>query len=151
RVSTPREPIGAVTITLDDPADTARIDSQFLSDYDEVVEPLECPPEQEAGSVCLRVSPDYADGIRKSAQEQAILTIRDRIDKRGVPEPSVKEKGQQIVVELPGLDEEETERVKDLIGRTAKLEFKMVDEGSEHMRQLFDHVRNDPKAEELGI
>lgn len=151
RVSTPREPVGAVTITMDDPADTARIDSQFLSDYDEVVAPLECPPEQQAGSVCLRVSPDYADGIRKSAQEQAILTIRDRINKRGVAEPSVKERGEQIVVELPGLGEQETERVKDLIGRTAKLEFKMVDEDSEHMRRLYRHVNEDPRAKELQI
>lgn len=152
RVSTPRQPIGAVSITLDDAAQKSEIDSDFLSDYDEVLEPLDCPEEAETERlVCLRVSPDYADGIRKSAQEQAILIIRDRIDKRGVSEPSVKTKGSQIVVELPGLDEEEIERIKDMIGRTAKLEFKMVEDGSDYMRDLYRHASEDPAAKDLGI
>jgi preprotein translocase subunit SecD len=135
-VTAPRQPIGAVTITFDDPAAKSRIDAQFLSDYDEIIEPRECPAEQRDSSMCFRVSSEYADGIRKSAQNQAVITIRDRIDKRGVAEPSVKSKGDQIVVELPGLREEEIERVKDLIGRTAKLEFKMVEDGSEYMQKL---------------
>lgn len=150
-VTTPRQPIGAVTITLDDPTAKSRIDAQFLSDYDEVIEPIECPAEQRDKSVCFRISPEYADGIRKSAQEQAVITIRDRIDARGIAEPSVKSKGQQIVVELPGLDKEESQRIKDLIARTAKLEFKMVADGSEYMRKLYRHVDADPKAKELGI
>jgi preprotein translocase subunit SecD len=151
RVSTPRQPVGAVTITLDDPAAKSRIDAQFLSDYDEIIEPRECPAEQSENSLCFRVSPEYADGIRKTAQEQAVITIRDRIDKRGVSEPSVKAKGEQIVVELPGLQESEIERVKDLIGRTAKLEFKMIDDGSEFMQKLYSHVDQDAKAKELDI
>jgi preprotein translocase subunit SecD len=151
KVTTPRQPIGAVTITLDDPAAKSRIDSKFLSDYDEIIEPLECPAEQRDNSLCFRVSPEYADGIRKSAQDQSVITIRDRIDKRGVAEPSVKSKGEQIVVELPGLREEEIERVKDLIGRTAKLEFKMVEDGSEYMRKLYAHVNGDARAKELKI
>ena len=150
-VTTPRQPVGAVTITLDDPAAKARIDAQFLSDYDEVVEPLECPAEQAASALCFRVSPQFADGIRKTAQEQAVLTIRDRIDKRGVAEPSVKSKGSQIIVELPGLQESETERIKDLIARTAKLEFKMIEDGSEYMQKLYSHVDQDPRAKELNI
>ncbi|HWN67816.1 MAG TPA: protein translocase subunit SecD [Haliangium sp.] len=151
RVTTPRQPIGAVTITFDDPANKSKVDAAFLSDYDEIIEPLECPAEQRDNSMCFRVSPEYQDGIRKSAQDQAVITIRDRIDKRGVAEPSVKSKGSQIVVELPGLREEEIERVKDLIGRTAKLEFKMVEDGSEFMRNLYAHVDQDAKAKELKI
>jgi preprotein translocase subunit SecD len=150
-VTTPRTPVGAVTITFEDPANKAKVDSQFLSDYDEVLEPRECPAEQQASSTCFKVASTYADGIRKSALEQAVLTIRDRIDKHGVAEPSVKPKGDQIVVELPGLEEESIERVKDLIGRTAKLEFKMVDDGSEYMRKLYAYVNEDAKAKELKI
>jgi preprotein translocase subunit SecD len=152
KVTTPRQPIGAVTITLDNPADKSKIDSQFLSDYDEIIEPRECPAEQQASAVCFRVSPGFADGIRKSAQEQAVTTIRDRIDRYGVAEPSVKSKGDQIVVELPGLVEKgATARVKDLIGRTAKLEFKMIEDGSERMRNIYRHANEDPRAKELKI
>ncbi|WP_053333059.1 protein translocase subunit SecD [Haliangium ochraceum] len=151
RVTTPRQPVGAINVILEEEAQKSAIDADFLSDYAEILENRDCPEGLEATSVCLLVSPEYADGIRKSAQEQALIIIRDRINKRGVAEPSVKSKGNQIVVELPGLDEEEIERVKDLIGRTAKLEFKMVAENSEYMRELYQHVSEDAKAKELGI
>ncbi len=151
RVYTPSRPIGSVTIELESAEDKDKIDSAFLSDFDEVLEPQECPADRQERSVCVKVSSDYADGVRKSALEQAILTIRDRINERGVSEPSVKAKGDQIVVELPGLDEEEIERTKDLIARTAKLEFKMVDDGAEYMTKLYRHVEGDAKAQELGI
>ncbi|WP_428265933.1 protein translocase subunit SecD [Haliangium sp.] len=151
RVSTPSTPVGSVVVIPDDAADRDRIDAQFLSDYAEVIDLPPCPPEQPAAAVCIQVAATYADDARKSALEQAILTVRDRINQRGVAEPSVKQKGNQIVVELPGLDKEETERVKDLIERTARLEFKMVDENASFMRKLYGHVTKDPTAESLGI
>ena len=151
KVSTPVSPVGSVTIIPDDPAAKARIDAAFLSDYDETVIPRECPPDQKDSSVCLLVSPEYAAGIRESAQQQAIITIRDRINARGVADPSVKTKGEQIIVELPGLDEDEIARVKDIIGRTAKLEFKMVAEGSDFMKKLYQQVEGDEEATRLQV
>ncbi len=152
RVSNPRAPLGLVTITLNDPAERSRINAEFLSGYAETVDVLEeCPPEQAEATVCLQVSERYAEEIRKSAQQQAVLTIRDRINERGVAEPSVKTKGSQIVVELPGLDSEEVNRVKELIARTAKLEFKIVDENNAFMQSVYRHVESDPRAKELGI
>jgi len=88
----------------------------------------------------MRVSSDYAERIKKSALEQAIQTIRERINTKGVAEPSVVAKGEQIIVELPGLDPEQNKRVRNLIQRTAKLEFKMVVENSDHMKALLDKV-----------
>jgi preprotein translocase subunit SecD len=86
------------------------------------------------------VSSDYAEGIKASALEQAVRTVRERIDERGIAEPNVVEKGDQIIVELPGLDKEAIKRVKDLIERTAKLEFKIVAEDSPYMQALYGHV-----------
>jgi preprotein translocase subunit SecD len=151
RVTTPRVPVGGVNIILEDPAARERIDGQFLSDYDEVVTRRQCPDELAATSVCIRVSSDYGDRIKTAALDQAIKTIRDRIDERGVAEPTVISKGDQIIVELPGLDEATIDRVKDIIARTAKLEFKIVADGSDYMKRLFAHVENDPIARELGI
>jgi preprotein translocase subunit SecD len=159
RVTTPRPPIGAVSIHLDDPADRARIDARFLSDYDEIVVRRECPAEQRENSVCLRVSSDYAQRTKEAALEQAIDTIRDRIDERGVAEPTVISKGDQIIVELPGLiadpddptAEDPTMRVREIIARAARLEFKIVDDDSQFMANLYAHVTDDPEAERLGI
>jgi preprotein translocase subunit SecD len=61
-------------------------------------------------------------------QEQALKIIRNRIDQFGVAEPTVQAQGaDEIVVQLPGI--QDPERAKELIGRTALLEFKLLAEG----------------------
>ncbi|HEX6838555.1 MAG TPA: protein translocase subunit SecD, partial [Polyangia bacterium] len=56
--------------------------------------------------------------------------------KLAVSEPTIIRKGSDIIVELPGLKPEDFERVKKQIGRTAQLEFKMEDDGSEYMKKV---------------
>ncbi len=66
--------------------------------------------------------------LRDSAVTQAIETIRRRVDAFGVAEPVIqRQSGERIVLQLPGVDD--PERVKDLIGEVAFLEFRMVDFG----------------------
>jgi preprotein translocase subunit SecD len=63
--------------------------------------------------------------IRTGAVDQALEKIRNRIDAFGVSEPSISKQGtQRIVVQLPGL--KDPQRAIDLIGKTARLEFKLV-------------------------
>lgn len=65
--------------------------------------------------------------IRENALRQALETIRNRIDQFGVSEPVIVQQGEnQILVQLPGI--KDPERALELIGRTAQLEFKLVDE-----------------------
>jgi preprotein translocase subunit SecD len=86
--------------------------------------------------VRLRLDPDQIEEIRDYALRQAIETIRGRVDKFGVSEPTIIKKGTDIIVELPGLKPSDFERIKSIIGRTAQLEFKVVDDGSEYMRKV---------------
>ncbi|NOX35842.1 MAG: protein translocase subunit SecD [Deltaproteobacteria bacterium] len=68
-----------------------------------------------------------ADNIKKMATEQALETIRNRIDEFGVNEPDIRIQGEdRILLQLPGI--KEPERAKDLIGKTAQLTFQLVDE-----------------------
>ena len=70
------------------------------------------------------------DHIRKLAVDQALETIRNRIDQFGVSEPDIRIQGERrILIQLPGI--KETQRAKDLIGRTALLEFKLIDEAND--------------------
>ena len=70
-----------------------------------------------------------ADQIRESAVEQSLETIRNRIDQFGVTEPIIQRQGDQdILVQLPGI--QDPQRAKDLIGRTAVLQFKLLREGA---------------------
>lgn len=65
--------------------------------------------------------------LRKMATEQALETIRNRIDQFGVSEPDIRVQGERrVVVQLPGVHD--PERAKGLIGKTALLEFKIVDD-----------------------
>ncbi|MBN1931951.1 MAG: protein translocase subunit SecD [Desulfobacterales bacterium] len=65
--------------------------------------------------------------IKKLATEQALETIRNRIDQFGVSEPDIRLQGEKrILIQLPGI--KDTERAKELIGKTALLEFKLLDE-----------------------
>lgn len=77
----------------------------------------------------LGLATEYRREVRERTIGQSIEVIRNRIDEFGVAEPSISSQGtDRVVVELPGV--KEVDRAKDLIGRTAKLEFKMVDDKS---------------------
>lgn len=65
--------------------------------------------------------------IRDAALEQAERVVRSRIDKWGVSEPSINRRADKsIMVQLPGF--KDPEKARELLGRTAQLKFKMVDE-----------------------
>ncbi|MCB9973061.1 MAG: protein translocase subunit SecD [Rhodospirillales bacterium] len=65
--------------------------------------------------------------IKDQAIDQSIEVIRRRIDETGTKEPIIQRQGEdRILVQLPGVDN--PQRVKDLIGKTAKLSFHLVDE-----------------------
>lgn len=85
--------------------------------------------------------------IKDSAINQALETIRNRIDQFGVAEPLIQRQGlKQIVVQLPGI--KEPKRAKDLIKETALLEFKLLDEDS---KLAFDLPQRIPKGKEEEV
>jgi preprotein translocase subunit SecD len=87
------------------------------------------PTFDEGGFVAmtLRVGEKDAQDRKDKAVQQALETIRNRIDQFGVSEPTIQREGiNHIVVQLPGI--KDPQRAIDLIGRTARLDFKMVRE-----------------------
>lgn len=84
--------------------------------------------------------------IKDFAINQALETIRNRIDQFGVTEPIVQRQGlKQIVVQLPGI--KEPKRAKDLIKETALLEFKMLDEDAQLRLELPARIPKDMEEE----
>jgi len=144
-VKTPATPLGAVTVVFPEATKRDAIIASIRSDYGDTIAARECTPQDGPTAYCFRVSSDYADGIKKTALASAVNTIRERIDEKGVAEPSVVQKGDEIIVELPGLDEEKKQQTRDIIARTAKLEFKVVLDGEEFMRKLYGHVGSEGK------
>lgn len=77
--------------------------------------------------VTYGLSQSFKKEIEDSAVQKSIEVIRNRIDEFGVTEPEIVSLGSdRIVVQLPGV--KDIERAKALIGKTAKLEFKMVND-----------------------
>jgi len=84
---------------------------------------------EEAGShnLIATISDQQLREIRKFAVQQNITTLRNRVNELGVAEPVIQQQGEdRIVVELPGV--QDTARAKEILGATATLEFRMVDE-----------------------
>ena len=94
---------------------------------------------QETGVLNVRMDlpEEEVERIKRLASAQALETIRNRIDQFGVSEPDIRTQGERrILIQLPGI--QDTQRAKELIGRTAQLEFKLVDEA------------HDPRTAESG-
>ena len=85
------------------------------------------PLEQGIWRVVLVLDSRQAEQVKKNAIDQALETIRNRIDQFGVSEPEITLQGtDRILIQLPGV--RDPQRAINLIGRTALLEFKLVDE-----------------------
>jgi preprotein translocase subunit SecD len=85
--------------------------------------------------------------IKDSAINQALETIRNRIDQFGVAEPLIQRQGlKQIVVQLPGI--KDPKLAKDLIKQTALLEFKMLDDEGQRKVDLPGRIQKGKDREE---
>jgi preprotein translocase subunit SecD len=91
-------------------------------------------------SIVAKIGNKEAAKIEDNAVDQALETIRNRVDQFGVAEPTIVRQGNRdIVVELPGV--KDPRRAMDLIGKTAQLEFKIVDDESPVAAQLPSSVQ----------
>ena len=92
-------------------------------------------------SLTLAINEDTLLEIQRLALQQNITTLRKRVNELGVAEPVIQRQGQnRVVVQLPGV--QDTARAKAILGATATLEFRLVDE--EHEPQ--DAVNGRPPA-----
>ncbi len=87
-------------------------------------------PEGTEYKLTATIKPAAALKIQDQALKQNIVTLHNRINELGVAEPVIQQQGlDRIVVQLPGV--QDTAKAKDILGRTATLELRMVDESSE--------------------
>jgi preprotein translocase subunit SecD len=76
------------------------------------------------------IKPEAARRVQEQALKQNMTTLHNRINELGVSEPVIQQQGlDRIVVQLPGV--QDTAKAKDILGRTATLEVRLVDESTE--------------------
>ena len=87
-------------------------------------------PQGDEVKLSANLKPEAARKVQDQALKQNITTLHNRINELGVAEPVIQQQGlDRIVVQLPGV--QDTAKAKDILGRTATLEIRMVEEGSE--------------------
>ncbi|MDP6625501.1 MAG: protein translocase subunit SecD, partial [Nitrospinota bacterium] len=88
---------------------------------------------------------EEAKNIEENAVDQGLETIRNRVDEFGVAEPTIQRQGsRRILIQLPGITD--TRRAKNLIGKTALLEFKLVDDENSVQNALAGNI---PEGNEI--
>jgi preprotein translocase subunit SecD len=98
-----------------------------------------------AGRLKLVMNEKEADRLRDDAVRQGLETIRNRVDQFGVAEPTITRQGSdRILIQLPGI--QDPARAKELIGKTALLEFKLLDERASVEEALKGNV---PEGDEV--
>jgi preprotein translocase subunit SecD len=90
-------------------------------------------------SLEISMLPAEVDQIRNYTMEQTATTLRNRVNELGVAEAIIQREGSnRIVVELPGI--QDTARAKDILGKTATVDFLMEDSDNEVMAALHGRV-----------
>ena len=121
---------GIVTVAAKDPDLFKKARTQITDDYPDMYV-------RSAANNTLQLSmkEDAIKALKESAVDQAVKAIRNRIDKWGVSEPTIAKRGDSsILVQLPGYSN--PEKAKELIGRTAQLEFRIAADDDTSLTQL---------------
>jgi protein-export membrane protein SecD len=85
--------------------------------------------------ITLKLKDKELGTLKEMAIEQGVETLRNRIDQFGVTEPVIQREGDRhIVVQLPGV--KDPQRAMELVGRTAQLEFMLVDDGNKILEEI---------------
>src|SRR5208282_6136426 len=113
-----------VAIRFRDPAERVRANEEITNAFPDLQ-----LRDVEGGSetrLVASLKPEAQKRIQEGAVQQNITILRNRVNELGVAEPIVQQQGSgRVVVQLPGV--QDTARAKDILGRTAGLEFRMVE------------------------
>lgn len=118
---------GGPKISVSFAGESARgqIEDYVADDY-----PMFDAPELQGSKLVFSLAEDEIKRVKDWSTTQALEVIRNRIDKFGVSEPLIQRQGErEIVVQLPGL--KDPLRAKELIGKRAVLQFRLLDENND--------------------
>ena len=121
RTGTARQTENSLTVPFQDSADLQKA----LPELSKLLPEATLTPE--GNNLVLTLSQEVLNKVRADAVKQNINTLHNRVNELGVAEPVIQQSGaDRIVVQLPGV--QDTAKAKDIIGRTATLEVRMVDD-----------------------
>jgi preprotein translocase subunit SecD len=133
RVKVKDEGERSLHLTFTQAADAEKLDRDLVLRYGDLRE-----VSRNAGDVVLEIKKDFLEQIRDTAVQQARETIENRVDGLGLREAAVTAQNTDIIVEVPGADQSTFDRIREIISKTARLEFQIVDDESSFVNGLTD-------------
>lgn len=141
-VSTPESSL--IRLKFTNVADRSKIDERFMRKFQQELAPTMGPGDD---TMTFKMRAEVESAIRERAVSQAKDTVSRRVDEKGLREANVTTRDEDIIVEVPGLDKKTFDEVKEIISRTARLEFKMLDDATD----FFGKFKDDELPEGEGI
>ena len=142
-------------IKFKDPADVKMVDERFQKKFAQELAQMKGGE----GEVVFKLRAEVETQTRERAVTQAKDTINRRVDELGLREASVTTRDEDIIVEVPGSNRSQFEEIKEIIRKTARLEFKMVDDEADFFAKIDEktipegievRIENAPLGEEKG-
>jgi preprotein translocase subunit SecD len=137
-----------IRLRFKDKNDKSKVDDRFARKFLGELAQTQGPGDDE---ITFKIRADVESQIRERAVAQAKDTVSRRVDELGLREAAVTTRDEDIIVEVPGTDEQSFREIKDIIRRTARLEFKMVDDAGSEKAFGPPSLKNDDLPEGEGI
>ncbi|HVU04063.1 MAG TPA: protein translocase subunit SecD [Polyangiaceae bacterium] len=141
-IVSPRDDVAKIRMEFKDAADATKVDARFLDDFRA---DLAFSRSGDGKTYDFRIKDSVESQIRERAVGQAKDIVNRRIDELGLREASVSTRDEDIIVEVPGEDEASFRNIRDIIGQTARLEFKLLDDDTD----FFGPIAKSASAESL--
>ncbi len=137
-----------IRLTFANAADATKLDHDLVTRYNDLRE-VTRQVGNVGGDVVLEVKTEFLEQIQDTAVQQARETIQNRIDALGLKEASVTAQSTDIIVEVPGADQETFDKIRAIISKTARLEFQIVDDEATFVSELTELPEGITKQTEI--
>ncbi|MDI1432161.1 protein translocase subunit SecD [Polyangium sorediatum] len=144
RVEKSRDNVGTLFIHFEDAADADKVNDEFMRPFQEMQRQFSSDRKR----VTLRIKGDVESQIRDKAVAQAKETVLRRVDSMGLKEAGVTTRDEDIIIEIPGDNDQTFAEIRDIVSRTARLEFKLLDDEVNYFEA---EVRNPKNKEVKGL
>lgn len=145
-IDAPRAPANVIRVKVKEGTDPTKLDDRFLEKFRSE---LSFTRTADQRNLEFKVKSSVETNIRERAVGQAKDIIARRVDELGLREAAVSTRDEDIIVEVPGEDEKAFSTIREIISKTARLEFKLLDDDTDFFGKLKPTLKEDSLPEGL--
>jgi preprotein translocase subunit SecD len=145
-IDAPRRPANVIRLKVKEGTDPSKLDERFLEKFRQEMAFTRTTDQR---NFEFKIKTSVETGIRERAVGQAKDIIGRRVDELGLREAAVSLRDEDIIVEVPGEDEKSFSTIREIISKTARLEFKLLDDDSDFFGPLSKTAQKETLPEGL--